>query len=296
VLEPLAVTQIAPDRVPAVGRTAWDFLAESSWVLLVLVPLLTIILIVVVFAVFMYARARREGRSFALIPPRIGARDAPDPDPHDDTVVAEVYDVETPLRAALEIARHGNAIALAKDDSTAAHHEGALLNTVVTFTTPGHEGVRRRASVLEAVENAAGEGMLRVRTGSPTELFKKPYREFLLVEYRRFAKGLCWAAVDGCLRAISANADSLEEFVLTVDSVKETTEYLEIPGHHPFASILVAPIFFEDARGGIQVQGVVCLDSSETEHYSEADGYVLALAAAALGGAWRTRGRKSVAW
>jgi hypothetical protein len=282
-----------------VGRTAWDFLAESRWVLLVLVPTLVVLLIVVVFAIFMYLRAKREGRSFELIPPRIGARDelAHDAeDTQDDPPLAEVVDHETPLRAALEIARHGNAIALSKDDVAAAAHEGALLNTVVTFTTPGYEGVRRRASVLEAVENAAGERVLRVRTGSPPELFKTPHREFLLAEYKRFAKGLCWAAVDGCLRALGANAHSLDQFVLSVDAVDEATSYLEVPGHHPFASILIAPMLFEDSRGGVQVQGVVCLDSSETEHYSAVDGYLLALAAAELGAAWRTRGRKSVAW
>jgi hypothetical protein len=296
VLQPTAAPPLAPTHLPAVGRTAWDFLAESRWVLLVLVPVLVLIFIVVVFAVFMYARARREGRSFALIPPRIGARDEPAPASQDDPPEAEVIDLETPLRAALEIARHGNAIALAKDDAAAALHEGALLNTVVTFTTPGHEGVRRRASVLEAVENGAGERVLRVRTGSPPELFKTPRREFLLAEYKRFAKGLCWAAVDGCLRALSANAHSLDQYVLRVDSVRDESSYLEIPGHHPFASILIAPMLFEDARGGIQVQGVVCLDSSETEHYSAVDGYLLALAAAELGAAWRTRSRKSVAW
>jgi hypothetical protein len=281
-----------------VGRTAWDYLAESPFSATALVIAVVLVGIFVVFALATFVRAWREGRTFDFLPLRVGPKDASPAAPVvTPAPPSNADDLETALRAALEVALHGHAISVAKTDQEANGHEGALLNTLLAYTTQGREGIRRRASVLEIAEAGAGGGdVMRVRCGSPSELFKHPHQDFVLSTYKRHGKGMCWAAVDACLRLLKMNAKSIDRYVLSVVAVRDEPSYVEVAGHHVFASIMIAPVLYEDASGDVQVLGAVCLDSEVQDHYSDVDGYVLALGAAEICAAWRTRGRTPVAW
>ena len=160
--------------------------------------------------------------------------------------------------------------------------ESYLLYALV-HATKSEAVMARRASIMKVSTSSRGPAM-SVHRGEPPVLFHKPYTSFAEKDYDTHGTGLCWRAVHAC--AGGHAQDSIERRVFHVKNVGDHPGWTTtVVGHHPFKSIMIAPIV---GRGGV-VLGAVCLDSDQSDHYSNKDEILVALSAMALGILWNGR-------
>lgn len=150
-------------------------------------------------------------------------------------------------------------VALERPETSAIGYQGLLQ---LLWENSKHAlGKKRRASI--ALLRGTGDNrVLDVVAGYPQP--DVTLHKFYWLEYAQTRKGLSWKVVEDALIRVKAPdfPEIGKPLVEMISDAPSHPNFLPLPGHKKFGSIMIAPIV-----SGREILGVVCLDAEDRDFY-----------------------------